>query len=180
LGNDRLPEYEEFIGPIEDRMIRSIWRITRDADDADDALQNALVVVWKRWSRIGRHPNPQALVLRVCIDAAFDVTRRRGRDRRDVESIESADSVDPRSVGPMEHIEGEERRQAILAAIGRLSRQQAVAVMLRVFEELPFDQIAAAMGCREATARKHFARARVNLRLALAQLKPDASSGKSA
>jgi RNA polymerase sigma factor (sigma-70 family) len=74
---------------------------------------------------------------------------------------------------------GDELRRVIRAAINRLSRQQAVAVMLRVFEELPYDQMAAAMGCGEATARKHFERARVNLRLALAQLKPNAPSGNS-
>ena len=173
-----MPEYEEIIGPIEDRMIRSIWRITRDAHDADDAMQNALVTVWKRWTRIGRHPNPPALVLKICIDAALDVARRRMRDRNVTESIEDIDSADPGSERPIEQIVGDERRREILAAIGRLSRQQAVAVMLRVFENLPFDQIAAAMGCREATARKHFERARANLRLALGPLRPNAPIGK--
>ena len=160
-------------------MIHSIWRITRDAHDSDDAMQNALVVIWKRWNRIGRHPNPQALVLKICIDAALDVARRRARDRREIEPIRRVNNVAHPSASPSEQMAGDELRRVIRAAINRLSRQQAVAVMLRIFEDLPYDQIAAAMGCREATARKHFERARANLRLALAQLKPSTSTGKS-
>ena len=32
---------------------------------------------WKRWQRIRRHLNPRALVLRICINSACDVLRRR-------------------------------------------------------------------------------------------------------
>jgi DNA-directed RNA polymerase specialized sigma24 family protein len=35
--------YGRFIEPIEDRMIRSVWRITRNAQDAEDAMQAALM-----------------------------------------------------------------------------------------------------------------------------------------
>ena len=38
--DDQSQAYEEIIGPLEDRMIRSIWRITRDPHDAEDAMQN--------------------------------------------------------------------------------------------------------------------------------------------
>ncbi len=170
--NDRLGAYEEVIGPIEDRMIRSIWRITRNAHDAEDAMQNALVTLWKRWTRIRGHASPQALVLRICIDAALDVVRRRTRDRRNIEPHDHAGQTLDGSPLPLEELANQELRREILAAIGRLSRRQAVAVMLRAFEELPYDQIAAAMGCSEATARKHFERARAHLRTALPQHEP--------
>ena len=35
--------YARFIEPIEDRMIRSVWRITRNVQDAEDAMQNAVL-----------------------------------------------------------------------------------------------------------------------------------------
>jgi RNA polymerase sigma factor (sigma-70 family) len=150
-------------------MIRSIWRVTRNAHDAEDAMQNALVTIWKRWTRICRHASPQALVLRICIDAALDITRRRAREGRNVRLHNNANQAIDGSGKPLERIADDELRREILAAIGRLSRRQALAVMLRVFEELPYGQIAAAIGCTEPTARKHFERGRANLRHALAR-----------
>jgi Sigma-70 region 2 len=53
--------YERFIEPIEDRMIRSVWRITRNAQDAEDAMQTALLVMWKRRDRVAGHAAPPAI-----------------------------------------------------------------------------------------------------------------------
>jgi RNA polymerase sigma factor (sigma-70 family) len=177
--DDQSRAYEEIIGPIEDRMIRSIWRITRDAHDAEDAMQNALVTLWKRWHRVQRHPSPQALVLKICVDAALDVARRRVRDRRHIESNDPASHPAGGLPLPLEELAHAELRREVLAAISRLSRRQAVTVMLRAFEELPYNQVAAALGCTEATARKHFARACAQLRLALACHQPNVSIGGS-
>ncbi len=142
-------------------------------------MQNALVTLWKRWHRVRRHPSPQALVLRICIDAALDVARRRVRDRRNIELNHPASHPADGVPLPLEELAHAELRGEILAAIGRLSRRQAVTVMLRGFEELPYNQIAAALGCSEATARKHFERACAQLRLALARHQPHVSLGGS-
>jgi RNA polymerase sigma factor (sigma-70 family) len=172
--NDSDEFYRRFIEPIEDRMIRSVWRITRDAVDAEDAMQNALLAAWRHRGRIIGHASPQALILKICIDAACDVARRRGRERRRTErddpSTDQADGTRP----PWEELAQRELAGEVLAAIHRLSRRQAVAIALRVFEELPYEQIAAAMHCSEATARKHVERARQRLRRALAkhEIKP--------
>jgi RNA polymerase sigma factor (sigma-70 family) len=165
--------YQEFIEPIEDRMIRAVWRITRNAQDAEDAMQNALAAIWKHKDRISRHPSPRALTLKICIDAAYDVARRTGRDRRRVEPHDSAAEVLDDARTPWEVLAQRELFVEIQTAIDRLSRRQAVAITMRVFEELPYEQIAAAMNCTEATARKHVERARGHLRLALAKHEPD-------
>ena len=85
--------YQQIIEPIEDRMIRSVWCITRNPQDAEDAMQNALLAVWKIQHRISAHSSPQALILKMCIDAAYDVARRRGRERRKIEPDDPADHV---------------------------------------------------------------------------------------
>jgi RNA polymerase sigma factor (sigma-70 family) len=164
--------YEQIIEPIEDRMIRSVWWITRNAQDAEDAMQNALMAIWKKQRRINKHASPQALVLRICIDSACDVARRRGRDRRLIEPQDPADPLVNGAPLPCEELSRRELASEILTAVNRLSRRQAVAITLRVFEELPYEQIAAAMDCSEATARKHVERARGHLRVVLAKHEP--------
>jgi RNA polymerase sigma-70 factor (ECF subfamily) len=163
--------YRQFIEPIEDRMIRSVWRVTRNAADADDAMQNALMAIWRRRNRVIGHASPRALILRICIDAACDVARRRSRHR--LQPHDPADELAGDDCPAWEVLARRERSEEILGAINRLSRCQAVAITLRIFEDLPYGQIAAAMHCGEATARKHVERARRHLRLMLAEHEPD-------
>jgi RNA polymerase sigma factor (sigma-70 family) len=168
-----LPQsYDQIIHPIEDRMIRSIWGIVRNRQDAEDAMQEALLTVLRRWDRIERHPSPQPLVLKICIDAAYDVTRRTARHRRVVELDEAVGEQVRLSRSPAEEMVGIEQHAEILTAIHRLPRQQATAMLMRVIQDQPYEEIAAALGCTEATARKHVARSRGRLRNWLAHLDP--------
>jgi RNA polymerase sigma factor (sigma-70 family) len=164
----RPTDYEGLIQPIEDRMIRSVWRIVRDPHDFDDAFQEALATIWKRLNRILRHPNPHALVLRICANAAYDVIRDRARRRR-VEPV-WPDAV-PAADLPADH----ERQEEILGAIARLPRRQAESALMRFSQELSYKDIAEAIGCSEVTARTHVKRARIRLAEALAHLVPRSS-----
>jgi RNA polymerase sigma factor (sigma-70 family) len=165
-------DYDRIVGPLEDRMIRSIWRIVGNTQDAEDAMQNALLVIWKRWGRVTSHPSPEALILKICIDAAYDVTRRRICEQNGRGSHCPTDEpADPMRSSAEQLIQAEVYSE-VVAAIQRLSRQQAAAILMRVLGELTYNQIAAAMGCTEATVRKHVARARERLREMLPHLVP--------
>jgi DNA-directed RNA polymerase specialized sigma24 family protein len=107
--NDDRPEYERLIAPIEDRMIRSVWRIVRDPDDAEDAFQDALLMVWKRWGQVRRHPNPHALVLRICINAAHDMLRRRARRLKWLKAGPIPENIPDASPSVVQGISGTER-----------------------------------------------------------------------
>jgi RNA polymerase sigma-70 factor (ECF subfamily) len=171
--SDLQTDYERIIGPLEDRMISSIWRIVRNPTDAEDAMQNALATVWQRWSRVTKHPNPEALVLKICIDAACDTLRRRVREQRMVQSngAPSESAAAHRAAGA--EMAEEELHAAVMTAIQRLSRNQAVATLMRIVQGQSYEQIAAALGCSEVTARKHVERGRERLRRLLSQFEPE-------
>ena len=159
--------YRKLIEPIEDRMIRTIARITRDPDDAEDTLQNALAAIWTDFGKICRHPNPHGYILRVCISAAYDTLRkRRRRERR--ESPMEFEVVS--SGGPESTLLIRESERAVIQAISSLPRQQAEAVLLRVLGDEPFDSIASALACSEATARSHVSKGKARLREILSDL----------
>ncbi len=63
-------DFDAFIKPMESRMMRSIWRIVRQREAAEDALQDALAVIWKKRDAVARHPNPEAFILRISVGAA--------------------------------------------------------------------------------------------------------------
>ena len=170
--NDRQREYERLIAPIEDRMMRAVWRISGDPNDAEDAFQEALLTVWKRWDRIVTHPNPHALILHICVNAAHDVLRRRVRQRRWIEEDAIAANIPDSSSSAIQDMCGAEQRAQVLRAIGLLPKNQGRAILMHAVEGIAYGDIAAALACREVTVRKHVARARTRLRTLLAHLVP--------
>jgi len=170
--NDRQREYERLIAPIEDRMMRSVWRIVRDPHDTEDAFQEALLTIWKRWDHIRTHPNPHALILHICTNAAYDGLRRKVRQGKWQEAVSVPEELPDSAASAVQNIYGAQQNAQVLRAIGLLPKNQARAILMRAVEEIPYCEIAAAMDCREATVRKHVARARTRLRALLAHLIP--------
>lgn len=170
--NESQEAYDRILRPIEDRMIQSIWRIVRDSQDAEDALQNALVTIWKRWDRVTQHPCPEALVLKICADAAYDLSRRRARERKISDSHSAAEEPADTSTSPVEFVSSKELHNEVIAAIHSLPRQQAVAILMRVIQAQSYRDVAVALECNEATARTHVARGRTRLRTMLSHFDP--------
>lgn len=181
---DRDFSYDRFIRPNEGQMTRVVWRIVRNPEDAEDTLQDALSTIWKKRRLVCGHPNPRALILKICINAAYDMLRKRRRRRKHEKSStlhlhsqqedkpDLANPVTASHTSALDQLVQEETEGEILEAIGRLPRKQAVAVLMRIVKEQPYEVIAQAMGCSESTVRIHVARGRARLNNWLAHLNP--------
>jgi RNA polymerase sigma-70 factor (ECF subfamily) len=143
-------------------MMRAVWHVLGDVHDAEDAFQDALTIIVKRWDRVICHNNPQALIVKICIDCAWDRLRCKLRLKRRRKALDVFEEP-PGLADPVQQIERHELRQEIQVAISKLSPNQASAFLLRSTEERSYDDIAAALGCSVVTARKHVARARKRL-----------------
>jgi RNA polymerase sigma-70 factor (ECF subfamily) len=159
-------------------MMRSIWRIVRRPDLAEDTLQDVLAVLWKKLEKVRRHPNPQALVLKICLNASYDTLRRHKRALRyeEISTLKKPPCSTGRGAADILH--ARETEIQVLQSIARLPRKQALAVFMRLVQEEPFEAIAAALGCSEITVRFHVSKGRARLREWLAHLRP--SAGKEA
>lgn len=151
-------DYDRLILPIEQQMIRSVWRILRNSDDADDVFQDALTIVWKKWDHVKKHPNPKALILRICINAAYDKLRRHSREEIFCNINGSATILNDDRNGPIDDLLEKEQRAVIFQAINKLPGGQRLAVHMRFVENMDYVEIAQAMGCRDVTVRKHVSR----------------------
>jgi RNA polymerase sigma-70 factor (ECF subfamily) len=151
-------------------MLRSIWRITRVAEDAEDALQESLTIIWKRRSRIGRHPHPQALILRICVNCACDVLRARMRRGSREKALVDPDALHAQDCPAGERLHQQELREGVSRALLRLPDRQRTAIVMRYLLELSYEEIGDALGCSATTARVHVNRARKKLSRLLAHL----------
>ena len=165
-------DYENLIRPVEDQLMRSVWRIVQNPDDAEDAFQDAVVRIWKRMAQIRRHANPHALILRISINAALTIVRKRSRRARREEGTGRLDFQPDAGPDAAEALCEDERRREVARAIARLPEQQATAVTLRYLLEQPYRDVAETLGCAEPTARIHVSRGLARLSSLLAHLSP--------
>jgi len=151
-------------------LIRSIWRVVRNAYLAEDCLQDALAAIWKKRFQIRLHPNPQALILKICLNAAYDTLRKleRMRCQTDLSLVDNAPALPER--GADRDLEEREIEALVQQAIRKLPRKQALAVMMRLIQEESFETIAQALDCSEVTVRIHISRGRAQLRKWLSPL----------
>ncbi len=153
-------------------MLGTVWRMLRNAHDAEDALHSALAILWEQWPRVESHPNPHALILKVCADAAIDHLRRRQTRARREQFDLAVESVPSRQLLPPDVAIGRETWEEIMAAMARLPDHQSVAVAMRFVPGASYANIAAALGCSEATVGTHIARGREKLGELLRHLDP--------
>jgi RNA polymerase sigma-70 factor (ECF subfamily) len=149
-------------------MLRSIWRITRVAEDAEDALQESLTIIWKRRARIARHPRPRALILRICVNCACDVLRARLRHKSREQALVDPDALQAKDGHAQQRLNNQELHDDISRALLRLPIRQATAVVMRYILELSYEEIGDALDCSPSTARVHVDRARKKLSTLLA------------
>lgn len=151
-------------------MLNAVWFPLGNAHDAEDALQDALVVIVRKWERVLKHPNPHALVLKICTETAVDHARsRKRRFRNRQKQLDAGQAELGTEVADI--VANQELNDEIISIVARLPRNQAIAFLLRATQDQPYENIAAALGCRESTARKHVARARERLSVALRHLR---------
>jgi RNA polymerase sigma-70 factor, ECF subfamily len=162
--------YDELIAPMETKMMRCIWRIVRNADLAEDSLQDALAVIWRKRFQIRRHPNPPALILKICLNAAHDSLRRLAYLRKQTDLSPLANIPDSSGHDANRNLEERELEARVQQAILRLPRKRALAMMMRLIHDEPFEAIAHALDCSEVTVRIHISKGRAQLRKWLSPL----------
>jgi RNA polymerase sigma factor (sigma-70 family) len=156
-------DYDLLVRPMEGRMMRTVWRIVRHREAAEDALQDALAVIWKKRDAVARHPKPEALILRIAVTAAYDALRKSRRRLRHETAGMAGERADADAPPVTKALEDRDLRAAILGAIACLPRRQATAVILHIVEEQSYEEVARAMGCSASTARVHVLRGRAGL-----------------
>lgn len=152
------PSFDDYVRARSERLVRLAWLITRNWEDARDAVQDALSSLYRRWSRLPEGDRRDSYVSRTVVNACLAVIRRRRSQPVPDPSalIEAPVCADPSSAV----VEAE----AAWRLCAELPPVQRAAVVLRFYDDYSFGQIAEALGCPESTARSHVHRAMATLR----------------
>jgi RNA polymerase sigma factor (sigma-70 family) len=145
-------DYTAFFRAEFPAVLRTLTLIMRDPARAEELSQDAFVQLLRHWPKVAGYDQPHAWVRRVAIRLAMRAVRRRrliSIVRLDMLSVAAAPAAS---------------RIDLSDAIGRLSGAQRAAIVLHYFEDRPVADVAAMLGCAEATARVHLHRGRNRLR----------------
>jgi RNA polymerase sigma-70 factor (sigma-E family) len=159
-GVDRPAEPDGFRAFVEARspaLLRSGWLLTGDWTTAEDLVQTALAAAWPRWDSLRRQDAPEVYVRKIMIN-----TYLRWRQRRWNGEIATGRLPEMAAYGDV--FAQIDARQALLAALDRLSPRQRAVVVLRYFADQTEGQTAAAMGCSVGAVKSHAAKALARLR----------------
>jgi RNA polymerase sigma-70 factor (ECF subfamily) len=132
------------------RLVRFAVTITRNQHDAEDAVQTSLVRVVADCEMLRRAAAPWPYLLRVVRNESLVILRRKRRWRL-LDNI--SDLLTGRSV---DHLEQEDTHRAVWLALRRLPTEQSEVVVLKIWEELTFAEIAEVLGIPAATAASRY------------------------
>jgi len=129
---------------------------THSSADAEDVVQEAFVRFWRKQHRVDNRGLLYATVRSIALDFLRRNSRRARRESLAV--LESDNSTEP------QFEVDDESQQQLAAAVARLPNEQREVLVMKIWSELTFAEIAEALGISQNTAASRY-------RYALAALK---------
>lgn len=134
------PVFEAFFRAQYPAVVRIAYRVTGDAQAAQDVAQDVFITAFRRFPDPGRGSHAEAWVRIAAAHAALNAIRgERRRDRR-----QQLCAVDATPMGPEELVLDSESRAEVRQALRRLNRRAATVLVLR-HSGLSYAQVAEAM-----------------------------------
>jgi RNA polymerase sigma factor (sigma-70 family) len=136
-------------------FLRAAKVICFDTQNAEDVLQEALADVYKRWSKIRVHENPEAYLMRVMVSKHADMRRKWLRRQQEKEtSWDLAENI--RDL--VDQTDDVTQRLLVQAALKTLSAAQRAVLVLIYEHGMVLREVAEVLQIPMGTAASHLAR----------------------
>jgi RNA polymerase sigma-70 factor (ECF subfamily) len=146
-------EFEAFFRKHKEELLRLAIGRLRILPDADEALMDAALQIYKKWPVVQAHSNPVALARKIVHSSCIDFYRRRAR--RDDQEKTLHESGYPRtpSADDLLEMRGFERLDQALAELEARAPKQAECVRLKFLEGCTHEEIAAHLDISAGAAK---------------------------
>jgi RNA polymerase sigma factor (sigma-70 family) len=151
------PDFDEWVAARGPSLLRLAYVLTGSRDDAEDMVEEALSRALPCWSRISNLQDPEAHLRRMVISAHVPRRRRFRRRATPISTLVDLGAATGIAI---------EVRDVVWHACRLLPADQRTAVVLRLYEDLEVEEIAALTGVREGTVRSRVAGGMAVLRAA--------------
>ncbi len=152
-------QYKILIQPIRQQLYFVALKLLADEQDAEDAVQEALLKLWAARTSFLVHENPNAFAITVLKNQCLDKLRL----RKNVESIENQ-TMCVENENPHLLLERKNENEIIRRIINRLPQLQQLIITMKDVEEYEVDEIAEIIGTSTEAVRMNLSRARKKVR----------------
>lgn len=153
-GGLSLESIEESVRPHVGYLLRIAQAILHDPAEAEDAVQDALVLAWRSWDQVRDPSSLRSWLTTICV-------RRSLRMRISLVRRRQQATEDALAQAPVADTDTWLNWDAVFAT---LSPRQRAVVVLHYRHGYTLDECARVMGCRPGSARQHLSRALARLR----------------
>ena len=164
--------YAALVRSHQDVVFRTAYLITRSAADAEDVTQEAFIKAYRALSGFREGAPFRPWILRIAANEARNRRRAIGRRlevsadapvERDGGLVAAREPADPDAT-PEELALAGERREVLLAALGRLDEDDRLVIAYRYFFDLSEAEMAEALDVPRGTVKSRLSRAMARLR----------------
>ncbi len=152
--------FAAIVGRYQAEIFRHCARMVRNEAEGEELAQEVFVRAWQGLEGYRGEASLKNWLYRIATNLCLnhlDSWRQKKRSEMDFDLIESAG-------GPERDLSGSQEARWVREAVHRLPPQQRAVVLLKIFEELKFHEIADALGLSEGGVKAHFFVAVKNLR----------------
>lgn len=165
--------FEELVERHQRLVVGTVARMLGSNSDVEDIAQQVFVRVWKSAKRYVPRAKFTTWLLKITRNLVFNELRRRSRHAQLPLQAESENEERPirdeRAVAPDASLLEQELQGAIEAAIAQLPETQRMAVVLRRYDELSYEEIADVLEQSVPAVKSLLFRARTELRTRLSR-----------
>ena len=153
------PAFEDFFDTERQRLLRALYLLTGNRQEAEEVLQDAFIAVWERWDRVAAMDDPTGYLYRTAMNRHRSAMRRTARAaRRAVGAAEGGDLF-----------AAADERDALARALATLTPRRRQAIVLTELLGYGSAEAGRAMGVADATVRRLAQDARGQLRTVLGE-----------
>lgn len=165
--------FKELIETHQTRVVGTIAKMLGDDIDAQDLAQQVFIRIWKSAGRYKPTAKFTTWMFTITRNLVFNEARRRARHpasplEREVEE-RAFQAADPSGSTPANAMLESELQDAIQAAIESLPETQRLAIVMRRYEALPYEEIGEILNLSVPAVKSVLFRARTTLRESLRQ-----------
>lgn len=155
--------FQNNVLPLKNQLYRLALRITQNAEEAEDVVQETMMKVWNRRNEWQQLESIEAFCLTICRNVAVDKIRRKDNLAQSLD--DTTDVVDhSHSANPEEQTVQHDRIRLVRRLISQLPEKQRCCMQLRDIEGKSYRDIATILDISEQQVKINIFRARQTIK----------------